>query len=197
MSTEGAGERTGYAFRARLPGEALAELLEGQFASPGAEGSPRPAFLVLRKVDDAVFVSLGRGEAAALLEKWPEGQAFHAEADLRWRKEGQQYAVLLLTEADTPPDGVAWCDRKSFECLESAHGDRRGLMLWGTRPDPRSGPRAYREARIPRLLTYPVGTDLPPRVEYVLYRERTSQAVHWIRLVGLREDRREEKRDVA
>jgi hypothetical protein len=184
-----AEDERGYVYRAEpaMNQDALADLLKDRF---------RGACAIIRKVDDAKMVEFPSAEAEILPGDWSEGQIFNERAELRWRRTGDGYAVLFLTEkpdslqteADQsehePPAGLVPVNNKPFKIARASEDENHGFMLWGKpRKEGESG-AAWREVRIPRLLCYPLKTEGgPPRLVYRRYCD--GETVRWTRLVKL------------
>lgn len=165
---------SGHVYRASLGRDALAALLAARF-SAAAVG-------IVRRIDGAELLTFEPSEPAALPALWAEGQLFDGGAEVRWRAREDAYDVLLLTEQTDAPADFSELRESPFDVVIPSTRKEQGFMLWGTR---RAGGGWY-EARIPRLLTYPVEWKGKPRLAYRLY-EREA-VVRWVRLCGLKEE---------
>jgi hypothetical protein len=176
----------GHVFHGTFAPHALAHFLAARFDSS--------ACAVVRRVDDARFVSFPPPEAAQFLALWTEGQVFDEAVEVRWKKRGEQYSALLLTEERAPVEGedpgesinipIGFTPlHAALEVREPSKQNTHGFLLWGTR---RGDEDQWWEARIPRPLSYPLETrDGTPLLNYCLYEE--IGAVRWVRLRGLSE----------
>jgi hypothetical protein len=168
-------EVKGHVYHATLKRDALADLLAKRFTAS--------ASAIVRRVDEAGFVSFDPNTAASLVEQWSEGQVFGTEDELRWRHVGESCAVLLLTEKAEGQGGTSDFQSVSgspFAVVSPSSDQKHGLLLWGTR----QARGQWWEARIPRPLDYPLKTDQkPPNLTYRLYQD--GAAVRWVRLVQL------------
>lgn len=169
------GEANGYVFRAALSLDALTALLAERFSAG--------AVAVVRRIDDAEFLQFVPTDPGALPREWTEGQIFDQASEVRWRAGEGGYAVLLLSEENDIPAGFLEIGGSPFDVRAASAAETHGFLLWGTRQA--SG--VWYEARIPRLLKYPVGAGEKPRLAYKLY-EREA-AVYWVRLCGLKEEK--------
>ena len=178
-----AREKEGYAYHAELTKGALATVLREK-----DRFDLEDAWAVVRRVDCADVVPFHSAEAERFLEQWTGGQVFNTSAELRWRRVGDGYAVLLLAEEDNPPADFQPLQEKDkpFTVGHTSSDEGHGFLLWGTRYD--QGTDTFWEARVPRPLCYPLKTKgKPPRLAYRLYRE--GEVVRWVRLVNLVEEK--------
>ena len=171
--------KTGYVYHAELPPDELATLLAKLFDTK--------AVAIVRRVDGAAFPVF----KPSLIDEWSEGQVFNDNADLRWRRKGEKFAVLLLSEEDRQGGTFQPVKGSPFKVAFPTRKEKRGshgFLLWGTRLD-KNG-ECWWETRIPRALRYPnfpvADNNAPPRLSYKLYCE--GETVRWIRLVKLVED---------
>jgi hypothetical protein len=172
VSTE---EKRGYVYSATLTDDTLANLLKEHF---------NRACAIVRRVDDTNVVLFPSADTESLPGVWTEGQIFNDVAELRWRKTGNGYAALLLTETTKLSDNFQPLSESPLSIVAPSSNEKHGFLLWGTRYSQSTG--AFWEARIPRSLQYPVKTKgEPPRLVYWHYLDR--EAVRWIRLVKLEE----------
>lgn len=191
MTTE-----TGYVYNVTLPRAELVTLLTHLF-------KPKDAAIV-RRVDSLEFLSFN----AELVEQWSEAQVFNEVAEVRWRRSGDTYLVLLLSEQSKEvllaeqyelEEKLQLINSAPFIIAHPSSRQEHGFLLWGTRlverqqgastascsePSPVS---EWWETRIPRALQYPGfpkgDNKKPPQLAYRLYHD--DEAVRWVRLTKL------------
>lgn len=120
--------------------EVSAQLADGAFFPPAS------SYALLRRADDIQLVLLDEALGAGLLAvAWSGGQVFNAQRTIEWEQRAGGYALRLLTEGALPADWEA--------CSRYEVGAEVKLLLFGER---RPEQAAWREARVPRDLRYPV-----------------------------------------
>lgn len=172
----------------RDPLKALLQYLETSFGQAILEG-----------VEDICFVGVGRApdhfhfDAAFDLGQWERGRAFGEEMELRWRRRGSRYALLLISEnaVSLPPHLTEGIDPFPEPIpLEQLPDDPPlHIILWGSWQDPEAEPDLpisqrpfWYEAQVPRFLAYPCDQPEPyrndrpkPRPAIRISRYRTLQ----------------------
>jgi len=163
----------GFVFFATLKGEALAKTLADLF--------DQNSLAIVRRVDSAEFLQFDSSEPSAFINHWSQGQIFNSQFEIRWRREQDSYETLLLTETNQQRSEFQAAADSPFEAVVPSSDATHGFLLWGTS----KVDGGWREARIPRLLTYPIERQgEKPRLAYVLYQK--SAVVRWVRLLGLK-----------
>lgn len=135
----------------------------------GVTVTPSEAIGIIESLHDNGFcflrsriaeIEFGSGKESLLSSGlWEMGRLFNKEYELRWRVEGEQYRMTVLTEAaELPaiPDGT---------CYEQiANGwdtDETKIMLWGSYESYSEDIEGFLEVRIPKFLKYPAPTTGP------------------------------------
>ncbi len=125
--------------------------------------------------------------AQALVTEWDEGRVFSARREVRWHKEGKEYAVWLLAEDGNQPGDLGGLNEVKVGPEGWQAMDRtvlgQSIYLWGQY---KKQDQAWVEVRLPRRLCYPVDDDNPDedsfvRVGHLDYRTPNG-AVQFIRL---------------
>jgi hypothetical protein len=130
----------------------------------------------------------------ALDSTWTHGRAFGPRLEVRWQKAGDEFDLLLLTEAELETlDGWQAVERDGPVVPFPDSADPPGqVMLWGThvshlqQPHRLAGGKtnAWIETRIPRALEYPIpGTPRWVKARVIVYRLRGQPVL--TRLAGL------------
>jgi hypothetical protein len=140
--------------------------------------------MILANVDEIHFE---RFHTATLSDpsRWQEGHIFGPDAELRWRRRGEQYRVTLRTES--PGATLAW-PHPPTSLLVSAEWTEQQLRLWGEhRPENvQDGAPFWLETQVPRLLYYPLsGAPVAVALAARLYTplDGTSRFVRFLDLV--------------
>lgn len=150
--------------------------------------------VIMENVTDMCFPAINRlpdnfhFDANFDISLWEKGRAFGEQMELRWRRRGGQYAVLLITDIplllspDITNEVGALPEAKSLERIESETPLQ--ITLWGEWQNPAEEPdlpgreRPYwYEERIPRFLAYPwSGHDKQLAIEVAQYRVLTDNS---------------------
>ena len=106
----------------------------------------------------------GLGELKSKVTDCVSGSAFGAKAEICWRQVGDKFRAVLVAEQDTSTPlnpsnagGVVW--ESSTETNRCEKTEESEVILWGTEcidDNKPIHPSTWVEARIPRLLEYPV-----------------------------------------
>lgn len=125
-------------------------------------------YALTERADDVLLRSAAGVLADGYLDAWDEGRVFSPHAEVRWRRMGASFSLLLLTEDEgTLPSG--W-QILAGPWMATRHEPSEGVLLWGNRQD---GWPHWIEVRIPRPLVYPVSkTTGRVRVGWVDYRDQ-------------------------
>ena len=114
------------------------------------------AYVIISRADDVQFRRLDSVDLQTELTSWEEGRAFSTEAELRWRRTmDNTFSLLLLTE-DSGRIPANWQHLGENWTTQLHHKDEENIRVWGDRKVGSS----WAEARIPRMLDYPVGEDV-------------------------------------
>ncbi len=129
--------------------------------------------------------------AEKLVAEWDEGRVFSARREVRWRKQGQAYALWLLAEQGNLPKDVGALQEievgpEGWRAVDRADL-AQGVYLWGQYKEQQ---QAWVEVRLPKALLYPVDDerrveDAFVRVGHLDYRAPNG-AVQFVRLTEVR-----------
>jgi hypothetical protein len=160
-------------WHSKLPRLELGQLLATTFTG-------KNAWRLVTRIDHREFEGFDPANATELVAEWPNGRAFSAECEIRWRRTltADHYDVLVLAE-DT--DSML----RGFSSLGgkwSAAKSGLGLLAWGS-PVQADTPHIRAETRLPRKVHYPSECE-NGRLTYKYYLDG-SGAVQFIRLVGI------------
>lgn len=97
-----------------------------------------------------------------------QGRVFDKNGEIRWKKVGNGYSLLWLSEKDLP-DGF----EPFGEWQTSSAQDY--LLLGGGETKP------WRDTRIPRTLNYPMEWCKYPRIRVIQYKDIASQTIRFTR----------------
>ena len=125
------------------------------------------SYYLLQRADDITSWKEGPPDAMEI-EAYTQGRLFGKEAEIRWKKTANNYALLWLS-AGKLPDGFT----KSGDWETST--PQRVFLLGGGDTKP------WRDTRIPRKLNYPMKWCPSPQVEVIQYRECQSQIIRFTR----------------
>lgn len=152
------------AYSLNLPAAKLLELLgtlESKFG-----------YAILESVTDVSFVSVAHPprefhfDSGFDLLKWERGRAFGESLELRWRRRGKEFAVLIISDA--PPGDEKQITSaigslgKGVRLTKDADAPAMQARLWGEWQNPKDekdlpdpNRHWWYEERIPRFLDYP------------------------------------------
>jgi hypothetical protein len=163
-----------FAYSFDLPQTALATLLKHLESNFGQAIFESVQFVSVLHPPDVQFVSVARPPDGFRFddtfdpEEWERGRAFGEQVELRWRRRGDVFPVLIVSES---PLNLATAGSGEIvqlpepEILERVNDDPPlQMILWGEwqDPDPNAEPDLpdpnrhwWYEERIPRFLGYP------------------------------------------
>ena len=104
-----------------------------------------------------------------MLARFAEGRLFGRDAELRWRRQRDGYALLWLAEIELPEEFTPLGDWEPTR-------PRRIYLFGSFRRD-----GVWRETRLPARLDYPDRVGESPRVETILYRDLATQTIRFTR----------------
>ena len=119
-------------------------------------------YMMLASTEERVFDRFDPSRAADVA-RWPVGQLFGSNGELRWRPKRDRFAACLITEEEALPNVASTL--KEREILEAGEREELKIRLWGEHTEDDvddEGRPFWMEAQLPRLLTYPISGTPPP-----------------------------------
>ena len=113
------------------------------------------AYLFVTRPDAINLILFHSTDAATVLAQWAEGRVFNQKRELRWRRQGDKFAVWVLAEQATTEQGLQEIPGP-WSIINSG---RPPLYLWGqynTDWSQRQERPTWIEVRIAEPLHYPV-----------------------------------------
>ncbi len=84
---------------------------------------------------------------------WENGKLFNEKYEIRWRLEGGNYKMTILTEIDKLPQ---ISDRINYEQIDHSWiTNETKIMLWGSYKKYNDSYKGFLEVRIPNFMDYP------------------------------------------
>jgi hypothetical protein len=147
-------------------------------------------YLAQWRVEDIAFEGISNDGPTVL---WPEGRCFGKGAEVRWRKTGGGYDVLVLSE--TPRElGDGWKTETYEVRSEEPDGEELRIYLWGTW---QPAMKAWIEVRIPRPLPYPLRPQSPERRHWAYVTAAEYAKDGMVRFIRWKELKTEEVKDAS
>ena len=126
-----------------------------------------PSYYLLQRSDDITDWKKGTPDTTKIKE-YTQGRLFGSSGEIRWQEAKGGYALLWLSEGDTPEGFEAFGKWKMSESQDI-------FLLGGGETKP------WRDTRIPRKLGYPMDWCQRPCVKVIQYKERNSQTIRFTR----------------
>lgn len=143
--------------------------------------------IIIERYNETFFKRFSINEMAIYdLQESYSGRVFGEDTEIRWRRDGKEFIVVIISESDTISPGNKFISLEDIEDIskyEAKYNDNM-YFLWGEHLQDRKG--KWYEGRIPRILEYPVdGTPEHVKLRVVEYqKDGLTQFIRFVKLEG-------------
>jgi hypothetical protein len=110
------------------------------------------------------------------------GRVFGEDTEIRWRRDGNEFVVLIISEKEKISPGSTFNSLEDIEDISKYEAKHNAYFLWGEHLQDNK----WYEGRIPRILEYPVdGTPEHVKLNVVEYqKDGLTQFIRFVKLEG-------------